>query len=449
MMYKKARHYYWLLTGFVKKHIGLLAVSFIGAFLVIVFSLNFFPLFNSIIFSKTHKIGLIGTYTLQNIPDEVAGQISNPLITINKDGEIQPLLANSYEISEDGRTYRFHLRNDLFWTDNSRFTAHDIHYTFQDVQVVPVDDFTLDFRLKEPLNIFPIYLTQPVIKPPLTGVGPLYTVEDFSHKKNILYSIDLAPNKPDLPYKVYRFYNSEEDLINAYKKGEITEFKTSNRNVVDVFDDWNNTDIKRAVNPDEIMTLFINTESGMLQERDVRKALAFAIPAFTEEGEPARSPIPPTSWAYFEDTREYPYNEERARGLLENYVTASESAKLRLFTFYDHIDTAETVKSSLENVGLEIDLKIISSIPQDYDLFLTVWKPPSDPDQYFFWHSTQDLTNITNLKNVKVDKLLEDGRRFLNIKQRAARYQEFQETIAEEVPAYFMYHPYEYTIIRK
>ncbi len=448
-LYKRIRHSYWLLTEFIRKHIGLLIVSFIGTFIFIVFILNFSPYFNSLFFQKKEIVGRIGQYSVQNIPDDIERMISNPLITVDQDGEIQPLLANSWEILDSGKTYRFHLRNDLFWSDKDEFTADDISYQFQDVTFNVVDKYTIDFKLKEPLNIFPIYLTQPVVKHPLVGVGSLYSVDSYKDIRNQLISVSLSPNKPDLPFRIYKFYDSEEDLITAYKKGEITYFTTSNRNVAEQFAEWNNTKITKTVDPNQVMGMFINTQSGPLQERDVRKALAYAIPSYPELGEPAKGPIQPTSWAYFDDVKEYPQNDERATSLIENYITASDSANLKLYTFFDYIDVAEDVKRNLEDVGLSIDLKVVSDVPQDYDLLLTVWNPPIDPDQYFFWHSTQEQTNITKLNNPKIDKILEDGRRVVNVKQRQALYKDFQETIAEEVPAYFMYHPYIFTIERK
>jgi peptide/nickel transport system substrate-binding protein len=43
--------------------------------------------------------------------------------------EIQPNLAESYEVSSDGTTYTFHLRNGVKWSDGQPFTAHDVEAT--------------------------------------------------------------------------------------------------------------------------------------------------------------------------------------------------------------------------------------------------------------------------------------------------------------------------------
>ena len=44
--------------------------------------------------------------------------------------EVEPLLAQSWERSEDGLTWTFHLRDDVKWHDGEPFTAHDVEFTF-------------------------------------------------------------------------------------------------------------------------------------------------------------------------------------------------------------------------------------------------------------------------------------------------------------------------------
>ena len=44
--------------------------------------------------------------------------------------EVEPLLAESWERSEDGLTWTFHLRDDVRWHDGEPFTAHDVDFTF-------------------------------------------------------------------------------------------------------------------------------------------------------------------------------------------------------------------------------------------------------------------------------------------------------------------------------
>lgn len=449
---KKLRQYYWLVTSFTKKNFKFIVISCVAAFFGIVFIVNFFPLFSAVLSSGSKTVGLVGQHPLQSPPAEVTSLISSPLITIDAKGDIVPVLANSWEVLNEGKTYRFHLRNDLLWHDGNQFSASDINYNFQGVTQKPIDDFTIDFNLSQPLTIFPIYLVRPVIKTPLVGVAGKYKVQSLKATKNIIDAVHLSPISRDDPYITFKFYKTEEELITAYQRGSITSFTTPNAATAEKFSSWKNTDIERAIDYSQITSVFFNTSKDFFKERDVRKGIAQAVPEVTKYGVTAKSPIPPTSWAYNDAVKETHVNLDKAKTLLEKNLTSSDSGKITLYTFYDYINLADEMKFNLSQVGLTLNLKIISAVsqlPSDYDLFLTAWSPPSDPDQYFFWHSTQENTNVTKFNNAKIDKLLEDGRRIINNNQRKKVYDDFQKTITDEQPAVFLYHPYIYTISRK
>ena len=47
--------------------------------------------------------------------------------------EVEPALAESWEHSEDGFTWTFHLRKDVQWHDGAPFTANDVDFTFNQI----------------------------------------------------------------------------------------------------------------------------------------------------------------------------------------------------------------------------------------------------------------------------------------------------------------------------
>ena len=47
--------------------------------------------------------------------------------------EVQPALAESWERSDDGLEWTFHLRQGVTWHDGKHFTAHDVAFTFNDI----------------------------------------------------------------------------------------------------------------------------------------------------------------------------------------------------------------------------------------------------------------------------------------------------------------------------
>lgn len=447
---KKTRFYWWLLTAFVRKNFKFIISSFVIGFIIIFFFLSLYPSINAILFKKNEKIGQIGRIKLQLIPKSITGLISNPLVTVTPSGEILPVLANSWEILPDKKTFRFHLKSGLSWSDDKPFTAGDIKLDFaQGVVTHVLDDLTIEFKLDQPLEVFPVYLTQPIIKNNIHGVGGAYKIRGITYKKGYVSSLNLVPNKNNLPYKTYRFYPSMDELILAYKTGEISQFETTDQVVVDTFALWKNTKISRNVDYNRIMTLFFNTKSELFKERDARKVVAYTLKSFSEYGVPAVGPIPPTSWAHYADIKQYSYDIDKASEASKKIILATESANIKLYTFIDYAPIAESIKEELAKVRFNVSLKLLSYIPEEFDMFLTIWDVPQDPDQYFFWHSKQTKTNLTNYNNAKIDQLLESGREVINVQQRKKIYRDFQKLIVDDLPAYFMYYPYVYTIQRK
>ena len=92
-------------------------------------------------------------------------------------GKIEPIanVAESWDISEDGTTYTFHLRKGMRWSDGEPFTADDILFYYEDVasnteinpvfpawltaggepvKVTKVDDYTVTFKFAKPYGVF-------------------------------------------------------------------------------------------------------------------------------------------------------------------------------------------------------------------------------------------------------------------------------------------------------
>jgi ABC-type oligopeptide transport system substrate-binding subunit len=60
-------------------------------------------------------------------------QLFSGLVELNADFDIVPVLARSWELSEDGRQYIFHLRRDARWSDGTPITAHDFEFSWKRV----------------------------------------------------------------------------------------------------------------------------------------------------------------------------------------------------------------------------------------------------------------------------------------------------------------------------
>lgn len=447
---KTLRYYYWIIREFTKKHLRLILISFFISFFIVITLISFTPYLASLLAAKHETIGVAGDYNTNALPLEIRNKISHGLIAVNEKGDVTPALASSWEAKNNAKEFRFHLKKNLFWDDGEPFTARDIQYQFKDIEIVPVDTYTVDFKLKKPLAIFPIYLANPVFKKPLHGVVGQYKVDRIKSKYGVINELELSPNKGNLPSITYKFYESESKLINAYKKGEVAQIIINNRNLAESFKTWKNTEIIRSTDYSKILTLFLNLRNDVFQSKEVRQALAASIPRedFEDDGEVADSPIPPNSWGYNPNLKKSVYNPDLAKKTItKNESTAS--AKLDFRTYYDYLEIASEINTHLQKAGFNTKLSLGYERDNKYDLLLTFWELNPDPDQYLFWHSTQIEPNITGYKNVKVDKLLEDGRSIISASKRKSFYNEFQKVIIDDTPAVFIYYPYLYTVKRK
>ncbi len=449
---KTIRYYYWVVVEFTKKHLRLILLSFLLSFIFVIGIISLSPYFENLFASRQEIIGLAGQYDFNNLPDEVLNKISNGLVYVDEKGEIIPVLSTSWEVKDGGKVYRFHLRDGLLWNNGKPFSANQIDYQFKDVEAKAIDAKTIDFILKKPLGIFPTYLSKVIIRYPLIGVAGLYRVNDVKTQYGNITTISLEPNKKDIPAITYKFYTNESDLVTAYKKGEVTQISTTKKSIADTFTGWKNTKVIKSIDYTRLMTLFFNLDNNFLKDKDVRNAIISAIDLskFTGDGEIAKGPIPPTSWAYNPNLQAPVYDRDNASKILRKAGSASKSAQLNLITYYDYYDIADQLVHDLSAAGLKVSLNIVNyDKPNNFDMLLSFWKVPLDPDQYYFWHSTQQQGNISNYKNVKIDKLLEDGRSTIILNDRKNIYFEFQKVIQDDSPAVFLYYPSIYTIERK
>ncbi len=454
MKKKIFRYYYWLFLEFIKKNSRLILMSFFVGFISLIGFLSVSP-YLKLIFSKQETIGIVGNYDFTNLPDKIMIKVSNGLVALDERGGIIPVLANSWEVKDQGKQYRFYLKNNLLWNDDKKFTAYDINYQFDDIKIKVIDKNVIDFYLNKPLAIFPTYLNKPLIRAPLVGIAGFYKLGRHKFINGSLKELTLVPNTKDLLTVKYKFYNNDSDLITAYKKGEINEMTLTKKSVADTFVNWKNSQIVKSVDYTRLLTLFFNNKNKTFANKDFKNAFSMMIDyqKLSEFGELAQGPIPPFSWAYNPLLKANAYDIETATKITKKEIEATESAQLNLLTSYDYYDVADNIASEIKKTGLNIDINMITyDQPDNFDLLLVFWNLPNNPDQYYFWHSTQtgfNKSNISNYKNAKIDLLLEQGRNTIDLKEREKIYKEFQKIIQDDPPALFLYYPYVYTIKRK
>lgn len=380
---------------------------------------------------------------------------------------------------------------------------------FQGVGFQKIDDFTIKFILQEPFapfleamtfGILPQHLWQQVdpenavlasynLEP--TGTGPFAYNGFTRNSSGKILSYTLKRNESyygghvSIDSVVFKFYDSFDSAILA-----VTEKKVDGVRFVPKSQ---RADVKKANSNIEFTSLrlpqytavFFNQTNALLKNHDVREALALATDkdriireALENEGEAIHAPILPGYVGYNPEIRIYGYDIEAAKRLLEEKgwklaepvepakpVRWKDSVELA-FTIStldqpEYLQAIEILKESWEEIGVRVEVKTYSSEeilpdvikPRSYDALLFGEIVGNDPDPYPFWHSSQSKDpglNLAIFYNRSVDQLLEEARKTNDVEQRRPKYLHFQNILADELPAIFLYNPtYSYGIHKK
>ncbi len=145
--------------------------------------------------------------------------------------EVEPNLAQSWRVSEDGKVWTFHLRQDINWSDGEQFTADDVVFTFskliynKDIDTSSRDIFTIEgktFKV-EKIDKFTVKFTLPVVFAPfLRSMGheilPKHLLEKVVKKGkfNSHWGLDtkLETIVGTGPYKLIKYLPGERIIFN-------------------------------------------------------------------------------------------------------------------------------------------------------------------------------------------------------------------------------------------
>ncbi|MDH5533674.1 MAG: ABC transporter substrate-binding protein [Candidatus Pacebacteria bacterium] len=465
------RKYYWYLTAYLKKHGLVLISSIIGA--IVLFSILVPTLVQTLEIKDRKYIGIIGKYNLDNLPLEISSYISSGLTKIDEEGNITPNIAERINIEDEGQSYRFIIKKDLKWQDGHDLKPEDINYQLQDTEIISTKNDIL-FKLPAPFAPFPSVVSKPLFKKTtqshrvfltrenLIGIGD-YIISDYKLKNNHLTEITLDSLTER---RVYRFYFSEDEMVLAFKRGEIDIIEDlSNPHSME---SWKNITLEKVMRTDRYLGLFLDNNNPLFP-KNMRQALSYSITKPTDKTR-ALGPINPDSWAYLEGGKSYKYDLDRAIERIIDDLPVK-TVEFTLTTTSEFQSEAEKIKTEWENLfnkakeecngnkdieekslcdnlNAKINIKV-TNFPDlnNYEAILIGQEIPSDPDQYSLWHSDQS-TNFTHYKNTRIDALLERGRTTVDQTERKEIYQEFQQFFLEDAPAIFIRHLDSYKISR-
>ncbi len=293
--------------------------------------------------------------------DRIPYWVFDGLVRFTTDLQLEGALAESWEISDDGLTYTFHLRPGVTWHDGQPFTADDVVFTTEaaldpvsqsgirhlflvagePVSAAKVDDLTVQFQLPSATNAFltnmffarfvPKHLlegqdiTTAAFNTAPVGTGPYEVIEFIPGQRAILRA---NPNyhmgAPSVPYWIWIPTQDQNAAIASLASGDLNTIGVGSADAVAAASRIPGVNIY-GYNSGFTFTFVFNNRRPGLDDVSVRQAIAYAIdrPGMVsaiagEDIQVAWSAVGPTgTWQYNEGVRRYEQDTEEAVRLLD------------------------------------------------------------------------------------------------------------------------------------
>ena len=417
------------------------------------------------------------------------------LVTIDDNGLPQPLLAESWAMSDDGGTWTFTLRENVTFSDGTPLTAHDVvasceyilalandaeassrgfygnmRYMINGIRAQ--DDQTVIVTAARDYYGFLYAMTFPVVHstqvdvPSPLGTGPyaIHTFEAGSYLR-----LQANPNwwqtQPQVEEIMAMFYLNNSDVITAYEYGRVDAVFT--RSVAAAQYRSGLTSLSITYSTRQLETIQINHANFPLNSLKVRQAIRYAInvsaisnSAYMGMTIDADTPISSDSWLYYDQESAFTYNPELAKQLLaedgwedhdENgtldKVTddGRKNMYLSLYVYEDpennvRYEAANLIADMLMEVGIQVHIETATYDEcktrleaGSYDLALCAFQMDVVPDVGFFLYS-RNSQNYSRYRSDAMDELILSLRDQENQTEFAYTTQEIQRLFEQDVP---------------
>jgi peptide/nickel transport system substrate-binding protein len=422
----------------------------------------------------------------QNTDLWVVSNANGTLVRNNVDGTgVEPDLAESWTVSDDGLVYTFKLRPGLAFGDGSPIKGSDVKFSLERLRdtreavfgamyspmtsIETPDDRTVVITLAKPTAPFITYLAMlaaailpedyvknrydQFLEHPV-GAGPFSIVkwkpgQYVAIEKNP-YSWE-APDGPKLGRVEWHYIPNDDTRIRKLQTGEIDAMAAVPFDrVAELQKDPNiEVHLDRSTRED---LLLINHSHPPLDKKEVRQALCMAIDldaivkvATFGLGTPANSYIPKDSLFYNPDNPRCAYDPDKAKTMLADAGVGRFALKLLISSGDVTAEqVAVLVQSQLAKIGVTVNIEKQevgqaweTEIAGDYDLSMNYWTndiiDPDEKTSFGLYGDPDNMSYHTRYKNPEVSQLIDEGRTEMDPAKRRAIYYKIQAIAKDDV----------------
>lgn len=415
------------------------------------------------------------------------------LTWVDNDVVVQPQLAESWDISEDGLVYTFHLRQGVKFHNGQEMTAEDVKYSLErqlnpdvgsagrgDLTMIQgievVDPYTLNITLVEPTGPFLTALggrynaiipkdSAPdgdTLRRQAIGTGP-YMVAEFVPTERLVLQKNAdywQEGVPLLDEIVIQVIPDEQTILAGLRAGTIDMAVLEDANSYMLLEGDENIILERTP-AIKIDTLELPPDVEPLDDVRVRQAILLALDkeAIMEAGIQGLGRVvggmPPAMTYWSLPPEELPNQQrdvEKARQLLAEagYPDGFELPIRTIVGYATMAADAPVIAANLKEVGIDVSIDTV-----DLGVWIEDWRglrePPTrnawggfmDPDLLYYrhFHTPPKGMDFRRWNNPTADELLDKGRSTIDPAERKAYYDELQRLMAEEAPMIPLYSP--------
>jgi peptide/nickel transport system substrate-binding protein len=436
----------------------------------------------------------------QNVDNWVFSNVFDVLIRVDKSGtKLEPGLAESWTVSEDGLTYTFKIRDAKF-SDGSPITAADAAFSLLRIRdnkgslwsdsykVIDTaeasDRRTLVVKLKNPSAPFLSTLALPnvsVLSKKAVEAGEDAFAELPTASSGAFIVKEWRRGDRVILEKNPNFWQADRVKLDGVEWISVPDDNTRMLNVqageldTAIFVPFSRVEeLKKDPNLQVLIEtstredhLLINHQHGALAKKEVRQALDMAIDkkALVDTvtfglGTVANSYIPKGALYYYADNLQRPYDPEKAKAMLAE-AGASDLALNYVVRAGDEVveQTAVLLQQQLAKAGVTVNINKVDPsqewdmlVAGDYDVGVNYWTNDIlDPDQKTTFVVGHDSNNnyMTHYKNDKVKDLVAAARLELDPAKREQMYIEIQKMAKDDVHWIDLYYSPYINVARK
>lgn len=411
--------------------------------------------------------------------EQILLNVFEGLVMPNPEGGVRPALAESYEISEDGKTYTFTIREGVKFHNGNPMDIHDVDFSLQKMsgklgdtpteglfanidKIEVLDEKRIAIHLKQADSSFIYYMKEAIVpdenKDSLSekaiGTGP-YQISEYQKEQKIKLTRneEYWGEKALIPsVNILISPNPETNFLKLLSK-EINFLTEIDSKRLRELQDYKIVSGPRNL----VLILALNNKVKPFDDVEVRKAINLGIDkekivqvVMDGHGSVLNTNMSPVMKKFLWEGKTEKANPALAKEILEKKGLLPLTIDLKVPNNSKiYLDTAQSLREQLQEIGINLNLESIEWATwlsdvysnRKYQASLAGLSGKMEPDAILRRYTSDYAKNFTNFHDSKYDALIAEAKLTSNEDKQIQNYKEAEQILAEKQAAVFLMDP--------